>query len=104
MKGNTMLKLLLASLLILVPVAASSESLTPQEYATLYATRVPRDVIATRVLQLYNELPEAAKPQARALLLGDIQDALNQLLGEYQSAFIDPVQTDLTDAGDTTLP
>jgi hypothetical protein len=87
-----MLYLLLCAVLLLAPVAAAGQAYTPAQFADVYSQRVPRPVIATRILALYNTLIPAQKVVAWPLLRGDLETAHQNILDGYQADLVGPLE------------
>jgi hypothetical protein len=77
--------LIFALLITLFAVPVGAEPMTPQEFAELYIAVVDRSVAATRMRQLYGQLPANLKPTAAAMLRQDLTDALAAKRGQLET-------------------
>ena len=100
-----MLKTIVLCFVLLLPAAAFAPSLPQEDLFALYARHVPQDVIATRLGQLYTNLPAGAfKDTARAALIQDLLDILESKRLRWMASQVTPLIEHETDVGETTLP
>jgi hypothetical protein len=99
-----MFRIILVLAILLAPLAASADELTKTQYFVKYGTHIPRALIAQRMEQMYDLLDTAGKAQARTVLLGDLQLVLGNNIAVHTANMIAPLEKDLADVNDTTLP
>ena len=99
-----MLKIGFCLIVLLMPMTASANPLTKQEYFELYARFIPRALIAQRMEQLYDQLSAGDKTTAKGVLKQDLLDVLGNQLTLYQDSYVTPTTQNITDVNDTTLP
>lgn len=96
---------LLAFLLVLAAgSSAYGQGYSKTEYFEAYARVMPRETIALRMEQIYDALGPAAKTQASATLKAELLAQLQTILDQYQTVYITPTETDISNVNDTTLP